>query len=135
MIEKTMYIANDGKAFDDEEDCREYEARMEFSDILQSVTLFSEDSKVIEFGNTLFTFNEALDDAVFILIPSYLKDERIKHFSDTVYELDGKLFPTTTGLYRWDYIRDEWVSFKAETLRFIENWESMLNIKITSERR
>ena len=135
MIEKTMYIANDGKAFDDEEDCREYEARMEFSDILQSVTLFSEDGKVIEFGNTLFTFDEALDDAIFILIPSYLRDERIKYFSDTVSELDGKLFPINTGLYRWDYNRDEWVSFKAETLRFIENWESMLNIKITSERR
>lgn len=135
MIEKTMYIANDGKAFEDEEDCREYEARMEFSDILQSVTLFSEDGKVIEFGNTLFTFDEALDDAIFILIPSYLKDERIKHFSDTVSELDGKLFPTATGLYRWDYNRDEWVSFKAETHRLIEMWEPMLNIKITSERR
>lgn len=135
MIEKTMYIANDGKAFEDEEDCREYEARMEFSDILQSVTLFSEDGKVIEFGNTLFTFDEALDDAIFILIPSYLKDERIKYFSDTVSELDGKLFPTATGLYRWDYNRDEWVSFKAETHRLIEMWEPMLNIKITSERR
>lgn len=135
MIEKTMYIANDGKAFENEEDCREYEARMEFSDILQSITLFSEDGKVIEFGNTLFTFDEALDDAIFILIPSYLRDERIKYFSDTVSELDGKLFPTATGLYRWDYNMDEWVSFKAETHRLIEMWEPMLNIKITSERR
>jgi len=135
MIEKTMYIANDGKAFEDEEDCREYEARIEFSDILQSITLFSEDGKVIEFGNTLFTFDEALDDAIFILIPSYLRDERIKYFSDTVSELDGKLFPTATGLYRWDYNMDEWVSFKAETHRLIEMWEPMLNIKITSERR
>lgn len=135
MIEKTMYIANDGKAFENEEDCREYEARIEFSDILQSVTLFSEDDKVIEFGNTLFTFDEALDDAIFILIPSYLRDERIKYFSDTVSELDGKLFPTATGLYRWDYNMAEWVSFKAETHRLIEVWEPMLNIKITSERR
>lgn len=135
MIEKTMYIADDGKAFENEEDCREYEARIEFSDILQSIILFSEDGKVIEFGNTLFTFDEALDDAIFILIPSYLRDERIKYFSDTVSELDGKLFPTATGLYRWDYNMDEWVSFKAETHRLIEMWEPMLNIKITSERR
>lgn len=135
MIEKTTYIANDGKAFEDEEDCREYEARMEFSDILQSVTLFSEDGKIIKFGNTLFTFSEALEDATFILIPSYLRDERIKYFSDTVSEFDGKQFPTATGLYRWDYNRDEWVSFKAETHRFIEMWESILNVTVTSERR
>ncbi len=135
MIEKTMYIANDGTTFEDEEDCREYEARMEFSDILQSVILFSEDGEVINFENNLDAFYEALDEAIFIRIPSSLKDERIKNFSDTVYELDGKPFPTTTGLYRWDYNMDEWVSFKAETHRLIEMWEPMLNIKITSERR
>lgn len=135
MIEKTMYIANDGKAFEYEEDCREYEARMEFSDILQSVTLFSEDGEIINFEHSFFDFDKALENAVFVLIPSYLKDERIKYFSDTVSELEGVQFPTATGLYRWDYNMDEWVSFKAETHRLIEMWEPMLNIKITSERR
>lgn len=135
MIEKTMYIADDGKTFENVEDCREYEARMEFSDILQSITLFSEDGKAIHFENSIFELDKALDDAIFILIPSYLRDERIKYLSDTVSELEGTQFPTTTGLYRWDYNRYEWVSFKAETQRFIENWESILNVTITSERR
>lgn len=136
MIEKTMYIANDGKTFENEEDCREYEARMEFSDILQSITLFFEDGEIIDFfKNSLFDFDRALDEALFILIPSCLSDERIKYFSDTVSEFDGKQFPTATGLYRWDYNRDEWVSFKAETQRFIENWESILNITVASKRR
>jgi len=137
MIEKTMYIANDGKAFENEEDCREYEARIEFSDILQSVTLFSEDGKVIEFGNTLFTFDEALDDAIFILIPSYLRDERIKYFSDTVSELDGKIFPTATGLYRWDWHNDNdgWISFETDVSQMTKQWDALLNITVASERR
>lgn len=135
MIEKTVYIADDGTTFEREEDCREYEARMEFSDILQSVTLFSEDGKIINFKNSLFAFCEALDDAVFILIPSYLRDERIKYFSDTVSELDGKLFPTTTGIYRWDYNVDGWFSFKEEIQHFMENWESILHVTILPERR
>ena len=43
MIEKTVYVADDGKEFDDEYECMKYEAQTEFSDILQSVPLQTQD--------------------------------------------------------------------------------------------
>lgn len=135
MIEKTMYIADDGRAFENEDECFKYEMQINYSDILQSVIMFTEEGKVILFENDLYSFNDALDNATFILIPSCLENSRISAFSNEIMnDYYGKFFPTATGLYRWDYNRDEWVSFKAETHRLIEMWEPMLNIKITSER-
>lgn len=136
MIKKTKYVADDGNVFDSEKECLEYEASTKFSDLLQSITFFSEDGKVIDFGNNISNFNKALNDAVFVLIPSYLKDERIKYFSDgLISALCSKLFPTTTGIHRWDDYNEEWISFKTETQNIIDKWESMLNVTITAERR
>lgn len=135
MIEKIVYVANDGTAFNSQDECLEYEASTEFFDLLQSITFFSDDGKVIDFENNISAFSNTLDDAAFILIPSYLKDERIKYFSDTIIsDLYGKQFPTATGFYRWDYADDEWVSYKAEMQSFIKKWKSILNITIFSER-
>ena len=136
MIKKTMYVADDGNAFDNEEECLEYEASTKFSDLLQSITFFSEGGKVIDFGNNISNFDKALNDAVFVLIPSYLKDERIKYFSDVLISaLCSKLFATTTGIYRWDDYNEEWISFKTETQKIIDKWEPMLNVTITAKRR
>jgi len=136
MIEKTVYVANDGKEFDDEDECVEYEAQTEFSDILQSITFYSEQGEVISFDNDINSFQIALDDANFILIPSYLRDKRIEYFNNKVMgELYGKEFPTATGLYRWNWDNEEWISFTTETQQFAEKWNKMLDISINAERR
>ena len=136
MIEKTVYVANDGKEFDDEDECVEYEAQTEFSDILQSITFYSEQGEVISFDNDINSFQIALDDANFILIPSYLRDKRIEYFNNKVMrELCGKEFPTATGLYRWNWDNEEWISFTTETQQFAEKWNKMLDISINAERR
>ena len=136
MIEKIVYVANDGKEFDDKDECVEYETQTEISDILQSVTFYSEQGEVISFDNDINSFQVALDDAIFILIPSYLCDKRIKYFNDKVmYALYGKEFPTATGLYRWNCDNEEWVSFVTESHQFAAQWNKMLDISINAERR
>lgn len=136
MIEKTVYIADDGKEFDDEYECIKHEAQTEFSDILQSVTFFSEQGEVISFDNDIDSFSDAVGDANFILIPSYLRDERLKYFNDKMIRiLYGIEFPDATGLYRWDCDNQEWISFITETHNFTENWNKMLDISIHAERR
>ena len=138
MIEKTMYIADDGKAFEDEEDCREYEAQINYSDILQSVTMFTEKGKIIHFENDLSSFNDAVDYATFIFIPSYLENNRLSAFSNEIMRgYYGKIFPTTAGFYRWDWHNDNdgWISFETDVSQMTEQWGALLNITVTSERR
>lgn len=136
MIEKTVYVADDGSTFESEEECLDYEAQTTYSDILQSITLFSENGAVIHFENDMLSFNEALDDAHFIFIPSYLTDNHVATFSDEVMsDLYGKYFPTSTGLYRWNWDNDEWISFTTETHQFVKKWNNMLDISINAERR
>lgn len=135
MIEKTVYVANDGKEFDYEYECIKHETQTEFSDILQTVTFYSEQGEVISFDNDIDSFSDALGDANFILIPSYLRDEHIKHFNDKVMYVYGAEFPTATGLYRWNWDNEEWISFTSETRRFTEKWNKLLDMSINTERR
>ena len=138
MIEKTVYVANDGTEFEEEEKCLEYEATTEYSDILCAVDFYSENGEIIPSSNDINQFNRAYDDALFIVIPSSskLKDEKIKKFSEEVmYELYGKVFPTTTGIYRWDAWDDEFISFEADSQELNEKWDVLLNIFIHTERR
>lgn len=138
MIEKTVYVANDGTEFENERECLEYEALTDFSDILRTVDFYSENGEIIPSGHDLNQFNRAYDDALFIVIPSSskLKDERIKKFSDDVMdEVYGKTFPTATGIYRWDGWNEEWVSFEDDSQELNEKWGELLNIFIRTERR
>ena len=135
MIEKTVYVADDGKEFDDEYECIKHETQTEFSDILQTVTFYSEQGEVISFDNDIDSFSNALGDANFILIPSYLRDEHIKHFNDKVMSVYGAEFPTATGVYRWNWDNEEWISFTSETRRFTEKWNKLLDMSINAERR
>lgn len=138
MIEKTVYVANDGTEFENERECLEYEASTDFSDILRAVDFYSEKGEIIPSGHDLTQFNRAYDDALFIVIPSSskLKDERIEKFSDDVMnEVYGKVFPTATGIYRWDGWNEEWVSFEADSEELNERWSELLNIFIRTERR
>lgn len=138
MIEKTVYVANDGTEFENEEECLEYEAVTNFSDILHTVLFHSETGEIIPSNHDLNQFNRAYDDALFIVIPSSsnLKDERIKKFSDNVMnDLYGKIFPTTTGIYRWNAWDDEWTSFEDDSNELIEKWSNLLDIFIHTERR
>lgn len=138
MIEKTMYVANDGTEFEDKEECLEYEGATKFSDVLSTVIFFSENGEIIPSSHDLHQFNSAYDDALFIMIPSSsnLKDERIEKFSrDIMNDLYGKVFPTTTGIYRWDAWDGEWISFEDDSKDFIEKWSELLNIFIHTKQR
>lgn len=138
MIKKTMYIADDGRAFENEDECFKYEVQINYSDILQSVIMFTEEGKVILFENDLYSFNDALDNATFILIPSCLENSRISAFSNEIMnDYYGKFFPTAKGLYRWDWHNDNdgWISFKTDVSQMTEQWNALLNITVTSERR
>lgn len=48
MTEKTIYIAFDGKEFDDEGDCREYELNTKLKDIGDDLLLYDKNGKKIE---------------------------------------------------------------------------------------
>lgn len=138
MIEKIVYVANDGTEFESKEKCLGYEATMDFSDILCAVDFYSENGEIIPSGHDLTQFNRAYDDALFIVIPSSsnLKDERIKKFSENVMnDLYGKTFPTTTGIYRWNAWDGEWTSFEDDSNELIEKWSDLLDIFIHTERR
>ena len=48
MIQKTIYVAFDGKKFDDEDDCREYELNTKLKDVGDDLLLYDKNGKKIE---------------------------------------------------------------------------------------
>ena len=115
MTEVTKYIANDGKEFEDEDECLDYE-RTSTMKAIKGVKFFSEDGKEITNYSSL---EDLLDLSYFIKITD--KDDFDK-FEELLYDELGCSYwadgwdslKDEKGLFFYDEDRDSWISWEAE---------------------
>lgn len=108
MITKITYIADDGKVFKDEYECRKYERQLRSNPYKDTALLFD------DCGNPLPLTDESVQKASFI----YCKDDDAANFMHEEFGRDW-LLPwgnyhsvvcASAGCWIYDSERDEWIS-------------------------
>ena len=132
MIEKIVYVADDGKEFETEEECIAYENRDSIHKILDAVTLYNIDGERINratvFENFIELFNSYLTK--YLIIDSSANEEDLIRFSSFLYNVHGVEFPTCAGKYRWDSDKENWVEFEEDIRNFKAMWDSIIKLEI-----
>ena len=108
MTEKTIYIAFDGKEFEDEYDCREYELNTKLKDIGDDLLLYDKNGKKIEkIDNQLSA--ESIDYIV-------VKSEKAYEYFVEQMDYFGLNYPdyynSPICSYYYDYDENEWINIK-----------------------
>ena len=124
MVEKTVYVANDGKVFESEEKCRMHETSDLFSaakkyihlmnsnGIIRDFDCWEELEKVIECYAYYITIDDDIDKNLLRNIDDFLK---------SYYGLYAHL-PSNSGEYRWNEEEEEWISYEEDFKKFSHNW-------------
>lgn len=102
MIEKTVYIAFDGKEFDYEDDCVKYETTTELKEIGDDLLLYGKN------GNRIETINDELIDKIEYII---IKSERAYNFLAEKMDYYGYQYPSNSQLpicSYYNYDEEEW---------------------------
>lgn len=109
MEEITMFRANDGKMFDDEDECYEYEAELAAKVVQGQIALFGATY------NPLPLAPEQVDEAFYARIDT---EEAFDWFKDTLYNrgsmTEGLYWYGKPDIYLWDVnskIGDTWLSW------------------------
>jgi len=105
MTTKTVYVAFDGKQFNTENECREYEKR---GMIPKGVTVFDAD-----FKRTVDPYK-----AIFIVVDHELKEDENALFLNWINSASATDEPEDdffeTGVHAWDYYRESYIHFPYE---------------------
>ena len=108
MIEKTVYIAFDGKEFDDEDDCREYELNTKLKDIGDDLLLYDKNGKKIEKID-----NQLLAESIDYIV---VKSEKAYEYFVEQMDYFGLNYPdfydSPICSYYYDYDENEWISIE-----------------------
>lgn len=100
MIEKTIYIAEDGTEFDDDFDCKKYELELQGKGL--NIICLDRDKDPIKLGDT--------GDVFYVNLPT----QRCVEYFNKIAEYYG--YPTieTIGEWFYDESQEEWSSIYAE---------------------
>ena len=104
MIEKTVYIAFDGKKFDDENECERYEIKELQDKYGKDLLVYNEDGELIPFNND---YRLSQDSAYVVCKSEEALNYLNKTFNDNrVNKIDynGK-FPVS---FYYDFMTDKW---------------------------
>ena len=108
MIEKTIYVAFDGKEFDDEYDCREYELNTKLKDIGDDLLLYDKNGKKIEKID-----NQLLAESIDYII---VKSEKAYEYFVEQMDYFGLNYPdyynSPICSYCYDYDENEWINIE-----------------------
>lgn len=109
MEEIRMFRANDGKMFEDEDECQEYECELAAKAVDGQIALFDANRKPLPF------LPQAVDDAFYARIDT---EEALDWFKDTLYDrgcmTEGLEWYDKPDIYIWDAnakIGDTWLSW------------------------
>ena len=109
MEEITMFRAEDGKMFEDEDECREYECEVAADKVKGQIALFGESRKPLPF------LPQAIDEVFYARIDT---EEAFDWFKDTLYDrgapIEGLYWYDKPDIYMWDAdakIGDTWLSW------------------------
>lgn len=86
MKEISMYVADDGKMFDDEDECREYELKQALGNFQDGITLYGYNGNKVEindFSGDAIEFRGLIDEAYFIKATSA---DALEALTDLFYE-------------------------------------------------
>ena len=108
MTEKTIYIAFDGKEFDDEGDCREYELNTKLKDIGDDLLLYDKNGKKIEKID-----NQLLAESIDYIV---VKSEKAYEYFVEQMDYFGLNYPdyynSPICSYYYDYDENEWINIE-----------------------
>ena len=128
MLEKTVYVADDGKEFETEEECVEYEQHSVIESVLKGITLYDEyEEKTIANFINLEDFHEKYENSrfSFLIIKDCVNEDNLLEFENIFYYRFGMHIPQHTGVYCWDNDTEEWVTFEEDMARFMSKWEKI----------
>lgn len=111
MTIKTVFIANDGKEFEDEYECQCYELSMEVRKTCGALKFFDEDGKKLEVSP------RAVDEVFFVVAENDFAVE----VAQKVFAEGGYVSPWDCGTYDpgyYVYVGDRRDMFRAEWLDF-----------------
>ena len=108
MTEKTIYIAFDGKEFDNEYDCREYELNTKLKDIGDDLLLYDKNGKKIEKID-----NQLLAESIDYIV---VKSEKAYEYFVEQMDYFGLNYPdyynSQICSYYYDYDENEWINIE-----------------------
>ena len=108
MTEKTIYIAFDGKEFEDEYDCREYELNTKLKDIGDDLLLYDKNGKKIEKID-----NQLLAESIDYIV---VKSEKAYEYFVEQMNYFGLNYPdyynSPICSYCYDYDENEWINIE-----------------------
>lgn len=108
MTEKTIYIAFDGKQFDYEDDCREYELNTKLKDIGDDLLLYDKNGKKIEKID-----NQLLAESIDYIV---VKSEKAYEYFVEQMDYFGLNYPdfynSPICSYYYDYDENEWINIE-----------------------
>ena len=108
MTEKTIYIAFDGKQFDNEYDCREYELNTKLKDIGEDLLLYDKNGKKIEKID-----NQLLAESIDYIV---VKSEKAYEYFVEQMDYFGLNYPdyynSPICSYCYDYDENEWINIE-----------------------
>ena len=113
MIEKIIYIADDGAEFEDEDECLDYERAMKFGDVERDITFWDRYFRKLSIDNP-----DLADDAIYVKVDTekaydwfnnYLYEEGYTTLADCITPR-----PKLTGLYFYDSNNEVWKQLEGE---------------------
>ena len=108
MIEKTIYVAFDGKEFDNEYDCREYELNTKLKDIGDDLLLYDKNGKKIEKID-----NQLLAESIDYIV---VKSEKAYEYFVEQMDYFGLNYPdyynSPICSYCYNYDENEWINIE-----------------------
>lgn len=116
MTEITKWIADDGKEFEDYDECRDYEIGLELKEISDAVHLYDWQKRPLPLDES------HLEDAHYIMIETRSAFNRLEELNDEHFSvnLPSNQGFTSPGLYFWDGDDDEWKHLEEEITRLVE---------------
>ena len=120
----TTYMADDGKIFDNYDDCYEYELNQSLGSIDARIRMFDECLNPMTEKLTTANSDSILGRCAYI----YLADQAAVNIMQDLYDQFGYIFPKSAGYWYYDYENDIWVSLteKIEELRICEKEFKMM---------
>ena len=128
MIEKTIYVAFDGKEFEDYSECERYESKELQNKYGESLFVYNEDGELIPFNNDYYLSQ----NSVYVVCKS---EEALNYINKTFdyngvnnIDYDGN-FPAS---FYYDFMTDKWEEI-APRIKELQDEIDMLNKYIVKE--
>lgn len=136
MREITRYIANDGKEFDSEYDCKEYEIKLGSNSYKDTLKVYDKDNEEIKL-DTLLSYYD-FDAICFIVIKSR---EAYSWLYDSMYDYYGMLLPEYDDVeeenfncaFYYDFDYDKWFSCKKKIEEYKKEIEKLSKYVVDKE--